>query len=286
MFTSSLEYNSGPGGTAGTPRIDTLFAKGTGRMNEDAQLVAPGLYGVFDGATSLSGATYGGLTGGYLAAQLAAEAFADNDRPLADLAAAANRAIRQKMAACGVDLTCKEELWSTSVAVVRSRGDRLEWCQAGDCRIQFIHADGSSSQLVEPPDHDAETLQLWQRMAPECREPIHVALADKILEVRRRMNVDYGVLSGEPEALDFVRSGSAALTGVSAVLLYTDGLYVPDPATGQFHAPDLLSRLFACGGLQAVHNHIRTLQENDPYCLLYPRFKASDDISAIALWQL
>jgi hypothetical protein len=106
----------------------------------------------------------------------------------------------------------------------------------------------------------------------------------KIREVRRRMNIDYGVLNGEPEALDFVRSGTITLAGVSAVLLYTDGLAVPDASTGQSHAPDLLSRLFIEGGLQAVRDHVRILQENDPHCCIYPRFKVCDDISAIAVY--
>lgn len=284
MYTSFLDYTAGPDGRTAAPRIDTLLAQGSGRVNEDAQLVAEGLYGVFDGATSLVGSTYEGVTGGLLAATTAVEIFEQNDGPLAELAAAANGAIRRKMEAVGVDLGRKEELWSTSLAVVRCREGRLEWCQTGDCRIQLIHEDGSSTQLAEPPDHDAETLQLWQQIAPVSREPIHVALADQILAVRRRMNIDYGVLNGEPEALDFLRCGSVSLAGVSAILLYTDGLHVPDPATGHSHNPRLLSSLFADGGLKAVHSHIRALQEHDPHCRRYPRFKTSDDISAIALY--
>jgi hypothetical protein len=284
MFTSSLEYNCSPGGTT-MPYIDTLYEKGTGRLNEDAQLVARDLYGVFDGATSLGGATYDGLTGGYLASSLAAEVFSTNDGSLNELALKANEAIAKRMAACNVDLSRKEELWSTSAAVIRFSGNSMEWCQAGDCRIQLILSDGTSRQLVEPPDHDAETLRLWQQMAPQSDEPIHVVLADKILEVRRRMNVDYGVLNGEAAAGDFVRSGIESLSEVAAVLLYTDGLYVPDSTTGELHAPDHLCRLFVHGGLRAVRNYIRILQEKDPHCLLYPRFKPSDDISAIAVYQ-
>ncbi len=284
MFTSSLEYNCSPGSVP-MPHIDTIYEKGTGRINEDAQLVARDLYGVFDGATSLSGDTYDGLTGGYLASSIAADIFSLNDRPLRSLAEKANKAIYRRMAAHNVNLNRKEDLWSTSAAVIRLRGNSIEWCQAGDCRIQLILSDGTSRQLVEPPDHDAETLRLWQQIAPQSDEPIHVALADKILEVRRRMNLDYGVLNGEPAAIDFVRSGTESLLGVAAVILYTDGLYVPDSSTGEPHAPDHLSRLFADGGLRAVRNHIRILQENDPHCLLYPRFKPSDDISAIAVYQ-
>ncbi len=268
-----------------TSGIDTLFEKGTGLLNEDGQLVGEQIYGVFDGATSLSGSIYDGLTGGYLASQAGVEVFSEDDRSLTELAALANTAIFHKMEGYGVDLDRKEELWSTSAAVVRTQGNELEWCQAGDCRIQLIYTDGSSRQLVEPPDHDAETLALWQKIAPVSHQPIHVALADKILEVRRRMNIDYGVLNGEPDALKFVRSGVESLDDVFAVLLYTDGLYVPDLSSGRSHAQEILSRLFIMGGLEAVHHHIRLLQESDPDCLLYPRFKTSDDISAIALYQ-
>jgi len=271
--------------SSAAPRIETLLVKGSGTMNEDAQLVAPDLYGVFDGATSLDGAVYDGVTGGYRAASTAADVFGRNDRPLADLAAAANEAIRDQMAVAGVQLNSKEALWSTSVAVVRLRGERLEWCQTGDCRIQLLYEDGSTSQLVEPNDHDAETLQLWRKMAPTISEPIHVALAEQIRAVRCRMNIDYGVLSGEPEALDFLRCGSVSLAGVAAVLLYTDGLQIPARDNRLNHDSHLLSSLFARGGLRAVYRHVRAVQEGDPLCRLYPRFKPSDDISAIALYQ-
>ncbi len=273
---SEVQFSSG---------VETLFEKGTGLLNEDAQLVGDQIFGVFDGATSLNGATYNGTTGGYLASQIGKKVFSQGDRPLADLAVLANSAIREKMASFGVGLDRKEELWSTSAAVVRVEEDRLEWCQTGDCRIQFIYTDGSSRQLVEPPDHDAETLALWQKMADVSEYPIHVALADKILEVRRKMNIDYGVLNGEPAALEFIRSGVELLDDVAAVLLYTDGLYVPDPVSGRSHAEEILSNLFAYGGLQAVYEHVRRLQKSDPDCRLFPRFKISDDISAIALYQ-
>ncbi len=284
MLTTTFDPITLPG-TDSAPRLETLLVKGSGRMNEDAQLVASDLYGVFDGATSLDNAVYGGVTGGYLAAGTAAEIFGRNDGALADMAAAANEAIREQMAAAGVKLGCKEDLWSTSVAVVRRRGERLEWCQTGDCRIQLLYEDGSTSQLVEPHDHDAETLQLWRKMAPTSSEPIHVALAEQIRAVRCRMNIDYGVLSGEPEALAFLRCGSVSLAGVAAVLLYTDGLQIPCRDIGLNHDSQLLASLFSQGGLRAVYRHIRAIQESDPHCRLYPRFKPSDDISAIALYQ-
>lgn len=286
MDISPITYRTVPEVIAEYPPVETLLEQGSGRLNEDTLLAQDNLYGVFDGATSLNGTNYEhGLTGGYLAATLAAEVFAENDRPLVELAEKANRLIRQEMIAAGVEVCCKEELWSTSAAVVRLKEDSLEWCQTGDCVIRLIDHDGSSRLLVEPPDHDAETLQLWQQMTPEARHPIHVALADKIIDVRRRMNIDYGVLNGEREATDFVQSGTASLHGVMAILLYSDGLFIPHLLAERQQSQQMLTRLFLQGGLTAIRDHVRQLQLTDPACHLYPRFKTHDDISAIAIYQ-
>ncbi len=284
MYTSSLDYSAGSGATRARRGIDTIFERGSGTLNEDALLVADNLYGVFDGATSLCGTTYErNLTGGFLASSLAAAAFSQNDCGLRELAIRANTKIRQQMTALGIDLACKEHLWSTSAAVVRLEANSMEWCQIGDCRIQLLLEDGGSSHLVEPPDHDGETLRLWQQRGSACSEPIGVAMAAEILAVRRRMNIDFGTLSGEPAAEAFIRSGTVSLQGVRAVLLYTDGLTVPSQVCGLAHDSELFSRLFERGGLKAVRDHVKSLQQEDPDCCRYPRFKPSDDISAIAV---
>lgn len=264
-------------------QVDAVFEQGSGLFNEDAQLISPGLYGVFDGATSLSGTLYDGVTGGYLASTIAAEIFADRELTMAERVVEANTAIRCKMISSGVDLTRKEEHWTTGLAVIEIDGDVFHWCQTGDCRIQLLQHDGTSRQLVEPPDHDAETLSLWQKIGHACEEPIGVALAEQILRVRRRMNVDYGVLNGESEALHFVSSGTESLDNVAAVILHTDGLNLPNYDLNLSHDQDLLAAIFQQGGLAAVRDQVRALQEDDPRCLAYPRFKVNDDISAIAI---
>ncbi|WP_136795376.1 protein phosphatase 2C domain-containing protein [Desulfosediminicola ganghwensis] len=264
-------------------QVEAVFEQGSGNFNEDAQLITDGLYGVFDGATSLSGTLYDGVTGGFLASNIAADVFADRNLSLTERMVAANEAIHSKMLSSGVDLTRKEEHWTTSLAVIEMDGDQFHWCQTGDCRIQLIGHDGTSRQLVEPEDHDAETLSLWQKIGPASSEPIGVALAEQILHVRRRMNVDYGVLNGENDALHFVSSGSETLDGVAAIILYTDGLVLPNYDLNLPHDQDLLATIFQQGGLSAVRDRVRSLQQDDPRCLAYPRFKMNDDISGIAL---
>ena len=265
-------------------QIETLHEKGSTHLNEDALCLSDSQFGVFDGATSLTGQTYAnGLSGGYLAAAIAARTFAETKASLPETGKLANTRIRTTMREQGVELEQKDNLWSTSAAVVRLNHDSLEWLQTGDSLILVLYQNGSHRLLSNPPDHDCETLSLWKRMAPECQGDIGEELACQILKVRRGMNIDYGVLNGEPEAIDHLSYGHLSLDGVSDILIYTDGLQLPRENPEEAFDITGLIRLYRSGGLKAIHRQIKRLQESDPDCMLYPRFKTHDDIGAIAL---
>jgi hypothetical protein len=97
------------------------------------------------------------------------------------------------------------------------------------------------------------------------------------------MNIRYGVLNGEPAALDFLRHGYEELDNVSDILLFTDGLFLP--RENPLEDSDWCSfvNLYRQGGLQAVRDHVRYLQRQDPTLKKYPRFKLHDDIAAVAI---
>lgn len=266
------------------PRVETLLEKGSSALNEDVLLEAENLFGVFDGATSLDGRTlYDGLSGGLLAARTAASVFQRNGSSLACLAEQANNRIRQALLKQDIPLGERHRFWSTSLAVVRLAGNRLEYCQTGDALILFIHQDGSYRLVTPDIDIDRETLCLWQ----DCRKPksatIHELLAEQIQQVRLQMNISYGVLNGEPEALDFLRHGCEKLDGVSDVLLFTDGLYLPRENPLEDSDWDSFVKLYCQGGLQAIRDQVRQLQQTDPCLKKYPRFKLHDDIAAVAI---
>lgn len=265
-------------------RIDYIHEQGTGALNEDAFFVNGSLFGVFDGATSLDDVTYDkGITGGYLASNIAKDTFMQDGAPLTALADQANRNLWKEMVAKGVDVTRKESLWCTSAAVIRVNGDRFEWVQTGDSLILAIYDDGSHKLLVEDYDHDRQTLLMWRKMAPTCEGTIRDELMDQILKVRAGMNVTYGVINGEREALDFLRSGAEPLEGIRHLLMFTDGLFLPSEDPGQPDDIDRFVAIFNESGLSGLRDHVRTLQETDPECRRFPRFKAHDDIAAISL---
>ena len=264
--------------------VETILEKGSGAFNEDVLLQADDLFGVFDGATSLDKRKFaGGLTGGLLAAQIAAQTFQEEQAGLERLAIRANSRIRDTLLAENVSMTERHRLWSTSLAVIRLAADRFEYCQTGDALILVIQDNGAFRILTPEIDIDRETLHLWKKLPTTQAATIHDVLADQIFRVRLQMNVSYGVLNGEPEAAGFLRHGYHELAGVSDILLFTDGLFLPRENPLACNDWRCLVDLYQAGGLQAVHNHVRRLQQEDPACRKYPRFKQHDDIAAVAI---
>lgn len=286
--------------------IQAILEKGTAIQNEDFLVIQDNILGVFDGATSLNSRTFGReRTGGTIASRTAGAVFKMNHFPLNQLACQANDAIMAQMVFNGVDTSRKENLWSTSAAVVRLKDQSLEWVQAGDAVIILIYEDGSHRVLVDREDHDHETLTLWKELvrthlpgdgkAPmaqeEGRQPdqqqvidlIRGKLGRQIRKVRSGMNITYGVLNGEKAAEAFLNQGEEPLDRVAHVLIFTDGLSIPQPEPKPHKDFTDLVRTYLNLGLEGLKQMIRSQEEKDPHCLAFPRFKCHDDIAAIAV---
>ena len=264
--------------------VETLLEQGSGRLNEDVLLQDGDLFGVFDGATSLTPDSLPtGLTGGLLAARIAANAFRQDEDDLYCRAGKANSLICEAILRNGISLNDRHRLWSASAAVIRLSSTHFDYCQTGDSLIFCLYEDGSYRQLTPETDHDLETLDIWKKTPAAAEETIHETLADQIRAVRLQMNITYGVLNGEPAAMDFIKHGREKLDGLSAILLFTDGLFLPNEDPRQQGNWDAFIELYRHGGLKKVRDHVRSLQQQDPECRKYPRFKVHDDIAAIAV---
>ncbi len=286
--------------------IQTILEKGTAIQNEDFLVIQDNILGVFDGATSLNGQKFGQEgTGGNIASRTAGAVFKKNHFPLNQLACQANDAIMAQMVSNGVDTSKKENLWSTSAAVVRVKNQSLEWIQSGDAVIILIYEDGSHRVLVDREDHDHETLALWKNLVRthlpgtgKAQGPLpqgHQAapqqvidlmrgkLAGQIRKIRSEMNITYGVLNGEKAAEAFLHHGEEPLDRVAHVLIFTDGLSIPQPEPGPHKDFNDLVKTYLNLGLEGLKQMIRSQEEKDPHCLAFPRFKCHDDIAAIAV---
>lgn len=264
-------------------KVETIYDKGVGKVNEDSLLTANPIFGVFDGASGLEPYMDDqGRTGALIASSLAKEVFASSDVNLLDSVVQANQAIRQAMLDANVDVSRKTALWATTGAVVKLNEDSFDWVQIGDSVVLTILKDGSFELPGGYLDHDLETMKMWHELALKNTENIRGILNDQILKVRNQANIKYSVLNGEPEVKDLLKHGTTSLKDVAHILLFTDGLFIPtsDPQNSDFKG---LVELFIAKGLKAVQDYVRQKEEEDPNCLKYPRFKKHDDVAAIAL---
>jgi serine/threonine protein phosphatase PrpC len=263
--------------------VESHLEQGSGRLNEDVLLIEGETFGVFDGATSLdTNLYYDGMTGGLLAAQLSAQAFRNENKDLHSCMEEANHSIREAFLLNNPG-TERHLLWSTSGAVVRLRDNFFSYCQTGDCLILLLKKDGNHTLITPATNHDNETLTLWKNSNVPLGAKIHDIMAEQIRKVRLQMNSTYGVLNGEPEAMDFICHGVESLENVSDILLFSDGLFLPSPIPNEEHDWKTFTNLYKHGGLQNIRNYIRTLEQQDPHLRTFPRFKQHDDIAAIAL---
>lgn len=100
---------------------------------EDAFVATPDFAAVIDGATDKTGVSYGGKTGGRVAAECVADTLRYLD-PDADLRTLVNRAsslLRKRVVACGADIDPHTQDGPTAVFVAYSRRRREVW-RVGD----------------------------------------------------------------------------------------------------------------------------------------------------------
>ena len=262
--------------------IDFIYDEGSSK--EDTYLIKDNIFGVFDGYDSVDQfIDDDGKTGGLIASSIARDTFSKNNKSLQELTLEANRKIKEKILASNIDMAHKSSLWGTTAAVIRKKENLIEWIQMADSLIMFIYKDNSFKLLIDDYDHDEDILNLWKELADQKKENIRGLLKEPLVELRGKANEMYGVLNGEERAISFLKSGEEDLTDVKSILLFTDGLFIPKEDPTQEEDWDTLVQLFLKGGLGKIKDFVRNLQNDDPKCWRYPRFKQHDDITAISI---
>ena len=264
-------------------KIDHIFDQGSGSVNEDQLLINTPTFAVFDGATSLDRYVNDeGMTGALLASMTAKEYFKKSDASLIERTTEANQALRERMERASVGITDKGKLWATTVASVALQQDSFEWLTISDSVILAIDHNDSHRLIGEHLEHDEENLRLWKQHANKGVEDIYKKMNKELLANRHQMNIEYGVLDGEPEALSFIQHGTEPLVDIKHLILFTDGLFLPseEPWKQDWNR---FVELYLAGGLKGVLSEVRSIEASDPKMLKYPRFKCSDDAAAISI---
>ncbi|MDD4135502.1 MAG: hypothetical protein PHN66_00335 [Candidatus Shapirobacteria bacterium] len=268
--------------------IECMGDKGSGSINEDAFLVGENIFGVFDGATGLiKYFDENGNSGGAIAAQISKEVFLRDDANLIELAKEANETVKAKMEELKIDVSDKLNVFCTTAAVVRLNLEEnsFDWVQIDDSIILVIYEDGRYKLLVEGYDHDKESLILWKKLNEENNPQKNELFEKDKIRVRRNMSKPgfYGKIDGDEMMINFLKSGSESLNGVKYIVCLTDGMFIPNPTPEKEDDFEKWTELFLQGGLEAVKNYVREIENSDLDFVKYPRFKPHDDLTAVAV---
>lgn len=277
-------------------KMECISVAGSGKMNEDAYVTnqAKHLFAVVDGVSSLVPYENAeGQTPGAIAAQLVKQHVeeADGEQSLTDLLAAANERLCECMQREQVDLTKKEALWGAACAVVRVHESHIEYAQTGDCMIFAVYADDTVRPLTYPQVSHLEQAAFakWEsgiREGMRLRAELIDHCRDILASNRYLANEagGYGVMNGEPACRDFLEFGRINRIHLRALVLLTDGMFMPRPYTGAEPKWEDTVLPILHKGLQRYTDELLMLENSDPECLRYIRFKKSDDKTGIVLY--
>jgi hypothetical protein len=248
------------------------------KPNDDRAGCSARLAWVIDGATDLGAPGLVGEQGGAAwLASVANAAFAAAEPPLETACAGVfARVAADYLRERRRDPFADWELPSAALMVVAIQDDALSFASAADC-CALRRSGTTVAWLGETPDRVAESADAAAIGAGAMHLPA-------VVEDRRiaRGRIGRRVLGVRAEASAASMSyGQAPVRHGDELLLMSDGFSALVDAYGA-HTPESLLAAVEARGLAALAVELRAIEEKDAACTRFPRFKRSDD--ATALW--
>lgn len=249
------------------------------KPNDDRAGATADLAWVIDGATDLGPPGLLGAQGGAAwLAQTAHEGLAATQAAnMADTCAHAFGAIAARFEAERTrDVRAPWELPKAAFAAAQIVDDQLQVAWVADCSVMVV-SDGCARWVTPAPDTADEAADA---QAVGAGKEITGAILDDRRAARARP--DHAALSPDPQRCAAVtQQTSLPVVPGDEVLLMSDGV-TSLVADYRVYTAQSLAEAAASRGLAALVQEIRQIEASDPDCTQYPRFKRSDD--ATALW--
>ncbi len=187
-----------------------------------------------------------------------------------------------------LELQGQIELWKEPIAsiilVAESAGGVLGF-DLGDCRCFGLDATGHAHTIGGPEDaaDDESALAARQR---DSEKPL--LRRTETLDILRRMRASLNqpgsrwTAALDPECADNAREWALTLARPAHVLLMTDGF---SALVDRYRAYDAAGLVRAAleKGLQELGRELRAIEGADAAATLHPRFKTSDDATALLM---
>ena len=178
-----------------------------------------------------------------------------------------------------------------AMTLVRRSRNGLDAWTFGDTTAYVRQSDGTVLTLGDAPGlREAESAKAAELMrASRSRpdeilgEPVFLHWLGERRERQRKSGVPAALLSLNPEAVNRLRHESVPCGEGAAILLASDGFSALVDLYGAFDAAGLMEAATA-SGLEPLARKAREIETAiDPDGRLYPRFKRSDDATALLL---
>lgn len=178
-----------------------------------------------------------------------------------------------------------------AMTLVRRRGNVLDAWTFGDTTAYVRQPDGSVQVLGDAPDlRDAEAAkaaelmrQAGSRPTEILKEPVFLSWLGERRERQRKSGIPAALLSINPDAVDRLRHETASCEEGTTILLASDGFSALVDLYRAMDAKAVMETALTLG-LEPLVKLAREIEtERDPDGQLYPRFKVSDDTTAILL---
>jgi hypothetical protein len=267
--------------------VDMLSWPGKlGRPNEDAFAHADRLVAVFDGATMIADPVLHADSDAAWIARKGAEGVIRND--VAGLTAkdilklTAQMVHRDYLAQRFRAPVANYENPFAAMMLLRLTGNEMDALWFGDC-----------AALVKPPDGETfvigETLELRAGEAEKAKSlsadgQIRTPeIIDALRAGRDRLNNGgKWVFGTDPVCVDHVSARRVTVSAGTEILVASDGVFALISDYGRY-TPETLMAAIISKGLKALFTELREVENADADCKRFPRFKTSDDATAILL---
>lgn len=180
---------------------------------------------------------------------------------------------------------------TASLILIRQVGGVLECLNFGDCKILLrdgtgnFQTFGSSEESEAYENHLATRFSEQRKEQGETGEPNQhrSSILDRLRKVRNRHNVPggYWVFALDAGAAEHARTRTVEFEAPAVALLMTDGFEALAGDYGRYTEEELLEAALT-KGLTALKDELRHIErELDPEAHQFPRFKQSDDATAM-----
>jgi hypothetical protein len=251
---------------------------------------------VIDGATDLHEPPMSGYGSDaawlatYLNERLASSAlgydiFGSNAEDLQHELREASDSLRKEWAFDGALDIPKWQFPIASALLVAEFEGRLEFADLGDCRCFILDADGAV-HVLGGPEHAVEAETRLAAQQTDAHKPLLLreATIARLREMRGALNREGAewTFCLDPACADHVRVKRLEIRRPAHVLLMTDGFAALVDRYGAYDAASLVCAVVD-RGLQELGRELRAIETSDAGAALHPRFKTSDDATALLM---